>query len=242
MGLSTNTMYLVAMLLIAGAAGLAYLILRRRPGGVPQGVLEWTGATFALLALLAAVGMSVLAFTRSSGSTKAPPVVGREAPPLSFRMVASNEKRALSDYRGKVVLLNLWATWCPPCLDELPQLNRFQETYGPQGGVVVTISDERRATIQRFEKEQLKLKTVSGYLPQERSWPAPYSRVLSSRPFSFVIGPEGTIKNMWAGARDYAFFQRAVLPLLPEEPEEPPPPRAPSSSEPPSLDENTGSS
>lgn len=231
MTLGANTMYLVSVLLIAGAAGLAYPVLRRRPDGVPQKAAEWVGATLALLSLLGGLGLSVLAATSSGAGSKAPPVIGQEAPPLTFRMVGSNEKRALSDYRGKVVLLNLWATWCPPCLDELPQLGRLQERYGPQGVVVATISDERRATIQRFEKEQLKLKTVSGYLPQERSWPAPYSRVLRSRPFSFVIGPEGTIQNMWAGAKDLAFFEQAVRPYLPG-------PSAPATLPRPSLNES----
>jgi peroxiredoxin len=48
----------------------------------------------------------------------------------------------LSNYRGKVVLVNLWATWCPPCIEELPLLNRIQETYGPRGLVVLGLAGD----------------------------------------------------------------------------------------------------
>lgn len=169
-----------------------------------------------LLLILTAGGISLMAFTGGAGTSRAKTAVGQPAPPLTFRLVDSNERRTLSAYQGKVVLLNLWASWCPPCLDELPHLNRLQETYGPRGVVVITISDEQRRTIQRFEEEQITLQTVSGYLPQGRSWPAPYSRVRKSRPYSFVIDPEGRIQNMWAGAEDYAFFEQAVWPHLPQ--------------------------
>ena len=46
----------------------------------------------------------------------------------------------MSDYKGKVVLLNFWATWCPPCKAEIPWFEEFQRTYGAQGLVVVGIS------------------------------------------------------------------------------------------------------
>jgi peroxiredoxin len=48
----------------------------------------------------------------------------------------------LSNYRGKVVLVNLWATWCPPCLEELPLLNRIQEIYGPRGVAVLGLAGD----------------------------------------------------------------------------------------------------
>ena len=216
MALSTPLIYVISALLVGAGAGFIYLILQGRPSRRPQGALDWGGLVLSLLLIFAAGGLSLMTATGGASGTEAKTVIGQPAPPLRFRLVDSNEQKALSDYAGKVVLLNLWATWCPPCLDELPQLNRFQETYGPRGVVVVTISDERRTTIQRFEQEQLKLKTVSGYLPDSLSWPAPYSRVLKSRPYSFVIGPEGNIQNMWAGAEDYAFFERAVWPHLPK--------------------------
>jgi len=57
----------------------------------------------------------------------------------------------LSNYRGKVVIVNLWATWCPPCLEELPLLNRIQETYGPRGVAVLGLAgDDDPQTVRDF--------------------------------------------------------------------------------------------
>lgn len=210
-------MYILAALLIAGGLGMIYLILRSSRSGRSQGAFEWTVLTISLLVVFVGAGFITLTLTGdgdpSLGGERAT-VVGKPAPALHFRLVDSDDEKRLSDYRGKVVLLNLWATWCPPCLDELPELNRLQEANESDGLVVLTISDERRETIQRFERVKLKLETVSGYLPPDREWPSPYDRVLDSRPMSFVIDREGRIQNFWRGAADFAVFQRAVAPYL----------------------------
>ena len=57
---------------------------------------------------------------------------------------------ALADYRGQVVLLNNWATWCPPCVQELTVLDRLYKTYRDKGLVVVALSDEPRERLQKF--------------------------------------------------------------------------------------------
>lgn len=210
-----NTMYLLAALLIGGGIGMIYLILRGR--GRPQGAIEWTVLVLSLLVVFVGSGFVTLTLTGDGAPSlgnERKSVVGEPAPALRFRMVEDDQEKTLSDYRGKVVVLNLWATWCPPCLDELPELNRLQEVYGPDGLVVVTISDERRETIQRFEREELKLRTVSGYLPPEQEWPYPYDKVLSSRPMSFVIDRQGRIQNFWSGAADFPEFQQAITPFL----------------------------
>lgn len=214
---SSTTLFMISALLWGGGGGLIYWILRKRPNLELQGVLEWAGMTLSVLFLLGGAGLTMLAVSEHTSAdflAQDRSVVGKPAPELRFRMVGSNEQRSLSDFKGKVVLLNLWATWCPPCLDELPELNRLQQAYGSEGLVVVTISDERRETIQRFEREQLKLKTVSGYLPDAWNWPSPYNRVLQSRPTSFVIDREGIVRNTWPGAEDFEYFQRAVWPHL----------------------------
>jgi cytochrome c biogenesis protein CcmG/thiol:disulfide interchange protein DsbE len=57
----------------------------------------------------------------------------------------------LGSYRGKVVLLNFWATWCPPCVAEMPSLERLHRTLGPEGLAVVTVStDEDEAALRQF--------------------------------------------------------------------------------------------
>jgi cytochrome c biogenesis protein CcmG, thiol:disulfide interchange protein DsbE len=57
----------------------------------------------------------------------------------------------LATQRGKVVILNFWATWCPPCVEEMPSLERLHRTLGPEGLVVISVSvDEDEATLREF--------------------------------------------------------------------------------------------
>lgn len=219
MAASLTTVIVLSLLAVSAGAGLLYALLRRASRLQPEGLAAWTGLTGAVLLILGGAGAVVLALTAETaggGATTSGTVIGQAAPELRFRDVDTDQWRQLADYRGQVVVLNLWATWCPPCLDELPELNRLRRVYGSTGVEVITISDERPETIRRFEQELVEIETVNGYLPNEREWPAPYDRVLRSRPYSFIIGPEGRIRNMWAGARDFSFFARAVRSHLPD--------------------------
>jgi thiol-disulfide isomerase/thioredoxin len=96
--------------------------------------------------------------------------------------------RPLSEFRGKWVVVNYWATWCPPCLDEIPELVNFHEQYKDKDAVVVGVD---------FEDIALpKLKTfVEDYFmsyPILQMKPAPKSElgVISGLPTSFLVSPE----------------------------------------------------
>jgi peroxiredoxin len=79
-------------------------------------------------------------------------VAGDKAP--DFQIVADNGKTMTrSDFGGKLLVLNFWATWCPPCIQELPSLNAFQEQMRSKGVVVLGVSvDKNAATYQQFVK------------------------------------------------------------------------------------------
>jgi len=71
-----------------------------------------------------------------------------------FALTIDGKPQRLSDYRGKVVVLNFWASWCPPCLEEAPALNRLQRHIEPLGGTILGVSvDEDPAAYQKFLKD-----------------------------------------------------------------------------------------
>lgn len=123
-------------------------------------------------------------------------VVGRPAGDLDFRLVDDESPRRLSDLRGKVVVLNLWATWCGPCRQELPGINRLQRTYADRGLVVVTLSNEERALLQRFAA-RYPFTTLNVHATNLAWLDVP------GRPLSMVIDKGGVVRECLIGARSY---------------------------------------
>jgi peroxiredoxin len=83
------------------------------------------------------------------------PATGEPAPDFALRLVDSDEVVRLSDFRGQTVLLNFWATWCPPCRAEMPEFQAVYEGRLPDGDFVVLAVDleETDAQVQRFLDE-----------------------------------------------------------------------------------------
>ena len=92
-----------------------------------------------LMAALAAFGAG--AWLWSEGNESAPPLVLAD-----IRGV----EHSLEQYRGKVVVVNFWATWCPPCVEELPSLESAWQRYRQQGLVVLAVSGEERDVVTSF--------------------------------------------------------------------------------------------
>jgi thiol-disulfide isomerase/thioredoxin len=85
-------------------------------------------------------------------ATPEPPAIGRPAPPLQVVGWTDGRPRSLSDYRGKVVLLDFWGIWCSPCVNGLPSLERLKQKYEPRGVVFLSIHTpgEEIGKIRRF--------------------------------------------------------------------------------------------
>lgn len=102
----------------------------------------------------------------ASGAASVLPGSGRVLPELRF-VDGAGAPRALSDFRGRTILLNLWATWCAPCREEMPALDRLQATLGGPGFEVVALSLDRDGlgVVKRFYKE-LDLRALRIYVDQ----------------------------------------------------------------------------
>jgi cytochrome c biogenesis protein CcmG, thiol:disulfide interchange protein DsbE len=124
------------------------------------------------------------------------PVVGAPAPDFTLQSL-DGQAVALSDYRGQVVLLNFWATWCEPCKLEMPIFDQAQQSVGPQGLQVLAVNfDEPAAEVQAFQDKlglSFPLLLDPGAVVQR------LYRVLGY-PTSYWIDREGQVAAMHVGA------------------------------------------
>lgn len=124
--------------------------------------------------------------------------VGKIAPSFT-RADLSGRKVSLSEYRGKIVLLNFWATWCGPCIGELPALDRWQEQFGSKGLQVIGISmDDSIAPVRAaISKYKIKYPVVMG----DEHVGMAYGGVLGV-PETFLIDRKGVVVRQYEGPLD----------------------------------------
>lgn len=213
--------YSLAFLMMAVGVGFVVFVYRSTGRIFPSDIAERLGVLLSIV-LVAAAGLLLFVtlrvesgetFVRPSGPQLTEAELNAPAPNFRFQLVDDERTMQLEDFRGDVVLINFWATWCAPCLQELPDLNELQTAYADAGLTVLTISDEAREVLIDFE-QRLPLESVSGFVDRSGNLPDPYRRTLEVRPTSYVIDREGVIRDFVLGARDYETFERMVAPYL----------------------------
>jgi peroxiredoxin len=128
------------------------------------------------------------------------PWSGKQAATFELKDLAGRSHR-LADYRGKVVLINFWATWCEPCRDEMPAIERLKDRFAERPFEVLAINvDEPEARIRKF-LSSLPL-SFPVLLDHERKLARAWNvRLL---PSSYVIAPDGTIRFSALGELDWS--------------------------------------
>jgi len=123
---------------------------------------------------------------------------GRAAKPFSFAV--DGKPAQLSDYRGKVVVLNFWATWCPPCVDETPSLVALQKYIEPKGGTIIGISldEDEQAYTQFVQQNGIDFPT---YRDPSKNIPEEYGTYMY--PETYIIDRHGRIARKLVGAQDW---------------------------------------
>ena len=140
-------------------------------------------------------------------------VVAQEprAPQFALKDVNGRTVR-LSAYRGKVVLINFWATWCPPCRAEMPDLVKLQHEHADQGLQIIGITypPENKARVQRFARS---LKVNYPIILGTRQIKARFS-LEETLPLTVVIDRDGKVKDIISGILLREEFEEKIKPLL----------------------------
>jgi peroxiredoxin len=107
----------------------------------------------------------------------------------------------LASLKGKVVVVNFWATFCPPCVQEMPSLEGLHEALGPEGLVILGVSvDENRGDLERFVKERGIRFTILRD-PGGRGAASFYRT--TGYPETYVVGPTGTLLESYIGPAEW---------------------------------------
>lgn len=154
-------------------------------------------------AVVAALAVTLFALDRLVGRQLVLVSVGSHAPAFRGATVGGTpHEKTLADYRGDVVLLNVWATYCVPCRVEMPSLEILQKTYGPRGLRIVAMSVDDaasdaaiRAFAQRYDLTFEILHDPTGAIEHDYQ--------TTGVPETFVIARDGVIRKKVIGADDW---------------------------------------
>jgi cytochrome c biogenesis protein CcmG/thiol:disulfide interchange protein DsbE len=143
-----------------------------------------------------------------------PAQVNFAAPELTLTDTQGVE-RSLADYRGQVVLVNLWATWCPPCKEEMPAFQSFYNKHADKGFTIIAINDgDPEPDVLQFVKEYeltFPIWLDPTYIATEQAFNT------LNLPTSFVIDRNGIIRLTWVGGISRKMLDKHVTPLITEE-------------------------
>ena len=155
------------------------------------------------------IWIAVLSFLGITNCGKSSTFVDISTAPDFTLKTLDEQTITLSDLKGKVVLLNFWATWCAPCRIEIPHLKNLYSTFDRNQFEILAISEESPSTITRFVK----------------MYNLPYPIVLADRetmldynvralPTAYLVDKQGRIQYRWEGLRSPQTFERAIKQLI----------------------------
>ena len=148
--------------------------------------------------------------SRRTAAKPKPAASGNAAPDFTVTDI-DGRKLTLSDLKGKVVLLDFWATWCTPCRAEIPHFVEMQNKYGPQGFQVIGISmdDDAKPVREFYQQYKMNYPVAVG----DDKLADQFGGVMGL-PVNFLIDREGRIHSKHLGATDVSVFDEEVTALL----------------------------
>jgi len=143
-----------------------------------------------------------LSFGLSTSAIAEPP-----KEPIKLTDLDGNES-FLSDYKGKWVILNLWATWCPPCLVEIPDLVMFHEAHKDKDAIVIGVNyeDNDPAKVKAFSESQMINYPVVRFEGKPDGTTSPLG-TLRGLPTTYMVAPDGTVVAARTGMVDQKMLE-----------------------------------
>jgi cytochrome c biogenesis protein CcmG/thiol:disulfide interchange protein DsbE len=158
-----------------------------------------------VLAVLGLLGYGLL--SKGEGTL----AVGDPVPTTELTVLGGEEPGSVADQRGKWVLVNVWASWCVPCRDEAPALQRFYERHGGDDFEIVGIDTQEPAEDGLEFVEEFGLT-----YPQLHDGPGELAEELKTTgvPENFLVDPDGNVAVLQPGPVTEAFLEQEVRPLI----------------------------
>ena len=166
-----------------------------------------------VVVVAAVIALFVAAHHRRNGAVHSAQSGGPQAAPDFSLPDLSGATVTLSSFRGKVVLLDFWATWCEPCRDETPHFVDLQNRYAPQGLQIIGVSmDDSPEPVRDFaQKFQINYSVVMGNAKTGQL----YGGILGL-PVAYFIDRQGRIRSRHIGATKPEVFEKEIADLLRE--------------------------
>lgn len=154
---------------------------------------------FLALTLVAIVGVAY-GFTKIVRMEMLPVAAGTVAPDFTAMTIDATPKpRSLHDYKGQVVLVNIWATWCGPCVIEMPSIQDLYNSYEKRGLKVVAVSVDDASSTENV-REFIKSKGFTFDVLQDATGTIQETYETTGVPETLVIGKDGVIRKKMVGA------------------------------------------
>jgi thiol-disulfide isomerase/thioredoxin len=174
----------------------------KRRSVFPTGKKEWSSTASDVLFL----ALSVFLLNLIHNNYEAPMEAvmqykGKALPAFSYVDLENNTEKILGDRKNKVIILNIWATWCPPCRKEMPELDNIQKEFRDQGVSVLAISDEDPTVVRKFIANKNFSFEAGTFLQSNELITS-----INTRPVSILL-IDGMVKDIVVGARGYSFFR-----------------------------------
>lgn len=137
-------------------------------------------------------------------------LIGKAAPDFSLPQLGKVKPLKLTDHKGKLVVLNFWASWCPPCREEMPTFIKVQKQYGGEKFTILGVSIEDKEDVQRYADE-IKINYPVTYGQDAASKVATvYGDPDGALPYTVLISPQQQVLDIYTGVIKEAQFEEIL--------------------------------